>query len=590
MQETPPSAEVSSGIPNPTTAAESEADEQELAVVPEVSTTSNSVRGLPPEEKVARGWLAIRDEFIQPPSARGYKRPREQETDAAPTQQQQQQQQQPTGPTSKRARKKALKNAEASQLCPQLVEGGGPERCRHGASCKFSHDLQAVLAQRPPDLPGVCPVFARHGHCPSGLRCRWIGSHLHEGPTNARDEELAARCPLLEVANNLGKELQRRLERREVKYPRAAAALAHVRKLDKASPAPPSDSPASCPAPADQPQPQPRAQAQARTCAEAQEAMDQAEASAQPAAEAAAAAAAAAAVDRARTGRAERESEFVEARSSAEERRALARRVDFRGKRVLAPLTTLGNVPFRQVCVSLGAEVTVGEMALCTNLLRGHRSEWALLRRHPSERVFGVQVAAAHADQLAQVCELVEEQGLSFDFVDLNCGCPIDSVAGRGMGAALVERPSRLRQLCLAASATLREHPLTLKTRIGRDENAPTLARQILPHLREWGVAAVTVHGRSRLQRYLRDANWSYLAECRAVLPPELQLIGNGDAYTWRQVEACLQLSGADACMVARGALIKPWIFTELRDRRDWDISAQERLDIIREYVHAGLD
>ncbi|CAI5464889.1 unnamed protein product [Closterium sp. Yama58-4] len=263
--------------------------------------------------------------------------------------------------------------------------------------------------------------------------------------------------------------------------------------------------------------------------------------------------------------------------------------VDFKGKLIVAPLTTVGNLPFRRVCCSFGADVTVGEMALCGNLLQGQASEWALLRRHESEKCFGVQLCGPHPDMVAKAAELVAEH-CQVDFVDLNIGCPIDIVVNKGSGSSLLRKPQRLEQV-IRATALAIDVPLTVKMRTGYAEGH-NVAHRYIPHLLDWGATAVTLHGRTRQQRYSRLADWEYIGECASVKPAGLQFIGNGDvmAYTdWNEHTANGSATAVDSCMLARGALIKPWLLTEITEQRHWDISAGERLDMLRSFTRYGL-
>ena len=139
----------------------------------------------------------------------------------------------------------------------------------------------------------------------------------------------------------------------------------------------------------------------------------------------------------------------------------------FAGKLWLAPLTFGGNLPFRRLCVELGAEVTVGEMAVVRNLLRGKRGEFALLRSHPDEPFFGVQLADKKPDTLAEGARLAESRGARF--VDLNCGCPIDLITRRGLGASLLRKPGRLARLVAAMKGAVGV-PVTVKIRTGWSE------------------------------------------------------------------------------------------------------------------------
>lgn len=262
--------------------------------------------------------------------------------------------------------------------------------------------------------------------------------------------------------------------------------------------------------------------------------------------------------------------------------------VDFKGKTVLAPLTTVGNLPFRRLCKKLGADITVSEMALATKLLQGSSSEWALVRRHRDEDMFGVQLAGGYADALATCAECVSNE-MEVDFVDINCGCPIDLVVNKGAGSALMRKLNKLEIIAKSVSKALGQVPLTLKLRMGYEDNNP-VAHTVVPKLASWGVSAVTLHGRSREQRYSKAANWEYIWDCAK--SSSVPLIGNGDICDFEdQVRALTGQSGAvSSVMVARGALYKPWVFKEIKDGKRWDISSSERLDLLKDYASFGME
>ncbi|XP_054105342.2 tRNA-dihydrouridine(47) synthase [NAD(P)(+)]-like isoform X3 [Callithrix jacchus] len=259
--------------------------------------------------------------------------------------------------------------------------------------------------------------------------------------------------------------------------------------------------------------------------------------------------------------------------------------LDIRGKLYLAPLTTCGNLPFRRICKRFGADVTCGEMAVCTNLLQGQMSEWALLKRHQCEDVFGIQLEGAFPDTMTKCAELLNRT-VEVDFVDINVGCPIDLVYKKGGGCALMNRLAKFQQIVRGMNQVL-DVPLTVKIRTGVQERV-NLAHRLLPELRDWGVALVTLHGRSREQRYTKLADWEYIAQCVKAASP-MPLFGNGDILSFEDANHAMQ-TGVAGVMIARGALLKPWLFTEIKEQRHWDISSSERLDILRDFTNYGLE
>uniref|UniRef100_L7M122 tRNA-dihydrouridine(47) synthase [NAD(P)(+)] n=1 Tax=Rhipicephalus pulchellus TaxID=72859 RepID=L7M122_RHIPC len=264
------------------------------------------------------------------------------------------------------------------------------------------------------------------------------------------------------------------------------------------------------------------------------------------------------------------------------------KKVDFKGKLYLAPLTTVGNLPFRRVCKEFGADITCGEMAMAANLLQGQPSEWALLKRHSSEDLFGVQLCGAHPDVMTRCAQLLKDK-CNVDFVDINMGCPIDFVYKKGAGSGLMGRAKKLSEIVYGMVGVL-DIPLTVKMRAGMHEGRP-IAHQVIAQLVKAPrkPALITVHPRSREQRYTKSADWAYLNRCAQAANP-IPVFGSGDVLSWEDAEKRLSETSVSGLMIARGALIKPWIFTEIKEKRHWDISSSERLDILRKYTAYGLD
>lgn len=259
-----------------------------------------------------------------------------------------------------------------------------------------------------------------------------------------------------------------------------------------------------------------------------------------------------------------------------------------KGRLILAPLTTVGNLPFRRLCLSQGCDVTVSEMVLGSALCQLKSSDLALLRRHRDERIFGVQVAGGYSDHMTRVAEIISSC-VACDWVDINMGCPLTQLHSRGAGSALMERKKDLKQVLNGMTAVLGKHklPLTIKCRTGLGDEKRL--HNLIPSLFDWGVSGVTLHGRSSKQRYSKEADWTYISQCRKLVPQDKVFVGNGDLYDPHQVAKLWDSSQCTAVMIGRGALMKPWIFKEIHDGRLYDISSNERLDLLRTYCEYGL-
>lgn len=261
----------------------------------------------------------------------------------------------------------------------------------------------------------------------------------------------------------------------------------------------------------------------------------------------------------------------------------------FRGAVMMAPMTVGSNLPYRRLCDELGATVTMGEMAVARNLLKGKRQELVLLKRSGRERCFGVQLAGREEDELRRAAALAAEGGA--DLVDLNCGCPIDAMTRRGLGSALLRRPRKIERLVRALGEGAPGLPVTVKIRLGWSDGE-LVHRDAARAAVAGGASAIVVHGRTRQARYRKPASWESVGE--VVESVDVPVIGNGDILFPEDAREGVGISGCAGVMIARGALVKPWIFREMGEGV-LDLSGEERLAIYLRYAelakeHFGCD
>ncbi|KMZ64761.1 putative tRNA-dihydrouridine synthase [Zostera marina] len=508
----------------------------------------------------------------------------------------------------KRDRQKDQKSAK--NICSMVAKTGDVTACKYGANCRLSHDLDGFLKQKEEDLPGNCPFLEIGECCPYGIACRYSGTH-REAAVSATSTVLNIK---LSETNSLNKDVQRHLWKNTFKFPMADAQLKllglkkgnyskgndEIKDIENGTDR--SHIPTKCDD--DDTISTIVDDAPSKICVNNGSLEDASDVNdIRPQKKAKIPIDEECDITKTDNGTAPMEIE----KHSRGETDSLNQKgnstivdvfptihtrekklIDFRNKLYLAPLTTVGNLPFRRLCKVLGADITCGEMAMCTNLLQGQASEWALLRRHSSEDIFGVQLCGAYPDTVARTVELINSE-CSVDFIDINMGCPIDIVVNKGAGSSLLTKPMRIKNIIQAASGTV-DKPLTIKVRTGFFEGRNRVD-SLIADISNWGASAVTIHGRSRQQRYSKVADWDYIHQCASKTSGSLQVLGNGDIFShldWNKHKSdCPKLS---TCMIARGALVKPWIFTEIKEERLWDISSGERFDILKKFVHFGLE
>ncbi|XP_028317759.1 tRNA-dihydrouridine(47) synthase [NAD(P)(+)]-like isoform X2 [Gouania willdenowi] len=443
---------------------------------------------------------------------------------------------------------------EEKPLCVSVIQGN--RKCFYGDKCKFHHVVADYMASKPPDIGDSCHLFDTFGKCQYGLSCRFGKTHTTaDFQTLEKADVMKTYENRTPVKNSLTKDLQNSLRKRQVSFKKSEDYLKTFSNYkDKTEPKSKVEA-CAAPLPADPP-------------SENHSSIESTQLQISPEKPPAI-----------KTAGPLTDVDVVRLRSCEK------KQVDFRDKLYLAPLTTCGNLPFRRVCKRFGADITCGEMAMCTNLLQGQQSEWALLKRHESEDIFGVQVEGCFPDTMTRCAELINNHA-QVDFVDINSGCPIDLVYKKGGGCGLMARTRKFEQIVKGMNYVL-DVPLTVKIRTGVHEKS-NIAHKLIPELKNWGVSMITLHGRSREQRYTKLADWDYINTCAELASP-VPLFGNGDILSYEDAVKAKD-TGVSGIMIARGALIKPWIFTEIKESRHWDISSTERLDMLKDFTNFGLE
>lgn len=248
----------------------------------------------------------------------------------------------------------------------------------------------------------------------------------------------------------------------------------------------------------------------------------------------------------------------------------------------MAPMAMGGNLPYRRLCREYGAVRTCSEMVLAHKLIKG--GERPLIRHHPDETDFGIQIAGKKPEVMAEAALIAVDAGAQF--VDLNFGCPIDVIVQRGSGAALLKKPGKLVSVVEAVRAAI-DVPLSVKLRLGYTDKKLNVV-DLAPRVADAGADGISIHGRSRNQRYSRSARWDLIDEAQRAV--EIPIIGNGDILTpWdlakRREETCVQ-----SFLVARGALKKPWLFQELAEGRPLDPDVPTRWAMMRRYFELACE
>ncbi|EXJ87303.1 tRNA-dihydrouridine synthase 3 [Capronia epimyces CBS 606.96] len=595
------------------------------------------------EDKRRKGTAAIKPEFLVRFDDLVEPRPAQDEADDDAAEASHHKDRQAVGSNSKGKRREKNKGQNKAReygrsrdevgLCSTLTQRPefSPDPCPYGEKCRFEHDLRKYLKQhKREDLTtfnGLCPVWETKGRCPAGWKCRFVGSHSKEVERDDGRRELV----LIEDAERIEKYSQTSCEGEEAGVANVITAQQRMSLTKKKIATPKAD---ACLKSLD---------------SQAQNPADQGRRGN-------------GAVRNSSSPEPVGEGDGTNGRDQADSRAAFhdpplrpseKRRLYFGAETpILAPLTTQGNLPFRRLCSSMGATFTYSEMAMSMPLLQGQKSEWALIKAHESEVQpptftakgtpnivydydqsqdlrFGAQIAANKpwvAIKATEVLTSLLPKGLRV--VDLNVGCPIDLVFREGAGSALMDQPNKLEKMLWGMNVVSGETPVSVKIRTGTRDRQPT-AQKLVERLvlgggqsrgETCGVAAITLHGRTRQQRYTRSADWEYIAQTASLIKKlgekadaltdtvrevderdqanghrgsrtgKVWFIGNGDVLSHEHYYDHIDHAGVDGVMAARGALIKPWLFEEIAAGQYLDKSSAERLRLIEQFCRYGLE
>ena len=229
--------------------------------------------------------------------------------------------------------------------------------------------------------------------------------------------------------------------------------------------------------------------------------------------------------------------------------------VRIEGNVLLSPLCGVTDSPFRSLARRHGAAMVFCEMTSADGLVRKNPKSFDLLEYRPEERPIGAQLCGAEAGVMADAARICE--GLGFDVVDLNYGCPVRKVIAREAGAAMLTDLERLERVTKAVVDAV-QVPVTAKIRIGWDQNS-TNATDVARALEQAGVRWITVHARTRAEKFSGQAHWEVIADVKKAT--SLPVIGNGDVKAPEDAKRMMSETGCDAVMVGRGAFGNPWLF-----------------------------
>lgn len=248
---------------------------------------------------------------------------------------------------------------------------------------------------------------------------------------------------------------------------------------------------------------------------------------------------------------------------------------------LLAPMEDVTDQAFRMLCKEFGASMVYSEFVSADALIRNVNRSLEKIRVDEAERPVAIQIYGRDVPSMVEAARIVESEAHP-DIIDINFGCPVKKVAGKGAGSGMLRTPELMLDITRAIVQAV-STPVTVKTRLGWDVPTMMDARNFLPdapagrpyivelaeRLQDCGIQALTIHGRTRSQMYQGEADWTLIGEVKANPHMTIPIIGNGDICTAEQAENAFCQYGVDAVMVGRATFGQPWLFKDMRTYLD---------------------
>ena len=252
----------------------------------------------------------------------------------------------------------------------------------------------------------------------------------------------------------------------------------------------------------------------------------------------------------------------------------------------LAPMEDVTDPAFRLMCKKFGADMVYTEFISSDALIRLVNKTTQKLSICDEERPVAIQIYGRETDAMVGAAQIAE--AACPDILDINFGCPVKKVAGKGAGSGMLQNVPKMLEITRAVVEAVKV-PVTVKTRLGWDANSKIIV-DLAERLQDCGIAALTIHGRTRAQMYTGEADWTLIGDVKNNPRMHIPIIGNGDVTTPQRAKECFDKYGVDAVMIGRGSIGRPWIFKEIKHYLETgkeltSLSFEWKMQVLREEV-----